>query len=70
MTAAIEKDVIISAFPESDIALVKAGTPNGKVYMNVKFGKDNEVPTVQSNVINALLEEIKEKGLSFSFKKG
>jgi hypothetical protein len=60
------KDVIISAIPSENKSSITGATPSGREYIKTKFNQESA--EVVGGRINAILKDLKEQNLKFSFK--
>jgi hypothetical protein len=61
-----DKDVIVLAIPSENKSSVTGASPAGREYVKTKF-PDGTAEVVGSGV-NAILKELREQNLKFSFK--
>lgn len=62
-------DVVIVAHPELNSASVSADTDDGRAFMISKLGVLLETD-ISGDRVNEILDDLRSKGLKFSFKKG
>ena len=63
-----DKDIVVTAVPEKDLAKVEAVSADGMVHLNNVLGSslEQEIP---SDKINSFLDALRVKKLKFSFKE-
>jgi hypothetical protein len=61
------QDLILTAFPSDDIALIEGGSADGMLFMKREF-KTIEKQSIKGNNVNSILNKIRELNLRFSFK--
>jgi len=63
-------DVIITAYPVDNKAIIESNSGDAMVFLKSRF-EDTPVidnPSITGDDVNALLQDLREKGLRYSFK--
>jgi len=63
-------DVIITAYPDDNKAVIESNSGDAMIFLKARF-KDTPViknPSITGDEVNTLLQDLKEKGLFYSFK--
>ena len=63
-----DKDLVITAIPEEDIAKVEAVSAEGMVHLSNVLGSSLE-QSISSDKVNSFIDALRTKKLKFSFKK-
>jgi len=62
-----EKDLIIHAQPEDDLAIIESNSADGMIFMKREFD-DSSAATITGDHVNEWLQKMREAKLSFSFR--
>ena len=61
------KDLILTAFPSDDVAMIESGSADGMIFMKREF-ETIEKQSIKGKNVNSILNKIRESNLKFSFK--
>jgi len=65
-----DRDVLVLAVPSDDSAVVMGESREGLMFMQEMFGRNDAPHTIESKMINPLLEQLRERCLRYSFTSG
>jgi len=62
-----EKDLLVKAKPEEDIAIIESNSADGMIFMKREFD-DSATATITGDHVNEWFQKFREAGLKFSFR--